>query len=426
MRILLCGATGFIGTHLARQLAELGHEVSVGSRRRGAASLTSWRHVDFALARSASDWLPLLADIELVINAVGLIAETPGQSFSAVQAEGPSALFAACDRLGVRVIQISALGAEHDGELAPFLASKRMADAALQRLPVESVILHPSVVVGEGGGSTALLAMLAILPLVPLPGDGMQQLNPVHIEDFCAVVCHIVQHWPAGKKRYVIAGPERLSLRELLVLLRAWMGRRQARFLSVPMPFLQTVAMVLERLFPGGIIRRSTIAMLHAANTPAHDYFLCQPLPLSARLRQTPPSTGYVPSRLLAAFRPLLLLSLAFVWLVTGIVSIGPGYAAGESLLAQAGISAPTRPWLIYGGGTADLLLGVLLFSPRWRSVVLLLQCLLMLGYTALVSVLLPVLWLSPLGEVMKNAPMLVVTLMLFMVEPPARRVVSS
>ena len=420
MRILLCGATGFIGAHLARRLTEQGHEVIVGSRRRGETPPASWRHADYALMHSVPDWLPQLDGIELVINAVGLIAETPGQTFAAVQAEGPAALFAACDRLGVRVIQISALGAEQEGELTPFLASKRMADAALQRLPVESVILHPSVVIGEGGRSTALFAMLALLPVVPLPGGGMQRLNPVHVDDLCAVVCHVVQQWPSGKARFVIAGPESLSLRELLGLLRSWMGRRQARFLSVPMPLLHAAAMMLEWLFPAGIIRRSTIAMLQAAKTPAHDYLPCQPLPLSVRLRQTPPSAGYVPSRVLATFRPLLLLSLALVWMATGIVSIGPGHAAGEALLAQAGISAPARPWLIYGGGTADLLLGALLFSPRWRSLVLLLQCLLMLGYTALVSVLLPVAWLSPLGEVIKNVPMLVVTLMLFMVEPPA------
>lgn len=425
MRILITGATGFIGSHLARRLAAEGHTV-IGAVRDAVAwqarrPQQEWRDCDFRHDTRPEDWRPRLTGIDLVINAVGIISQGQDQRFAEVQAQAPIALFTACSQAGIRVIQVSALGAEQHGPLPPFLASKREADDVLWRLPGEAVIVHPSMVIGEGGNSTALFARLAALPVMPLPGNGRQRLNPIHIDDLCDTLAHVVAHWPGGKQRHLLTGATTLTLRELLTLLREWMGMRQTACLPVPRPLLQLAARAGEWVAPQGLLRRDTLAMLDNVATPANTYRAHPPRPLREALWACPASDGFRTRAQVDGLRPLLLASLAFVWMFTGLVSLWWNRPAGHALLAQAGIDGVVADLLINSGGAADLALGLLLLAGPTRRLALGLQFGLMLAYMAIISVILPAAWLSPLGEVTKNLPLLALTWLLLALEPRQR-----
>ena len=117
MRILLTGASGFIGSHLAASLSAAGHVV-IGavrntSRAKHNIAATDYITVDFQKDITADTWLDRLIGVDVVINAVGIISETSQQKFSTLHHETPCALFQACEQSGVKkVIQISALGAD--------------------------------------------------------------------------------------------------------------------------------------------------------------------------------------------------------------------------------------------------------------------------------------------------------------------------
>ncbi len=71
---------------------------------------------DFARDIQPEDWLPRLADIDVVVNCAGILREVKGQTFDAVHRAAPCALFDACVQAGVkRVVQVSALGHPEDG-----------------------------------------------------------------------------------------------------------------------------------------------------------------------------------------------------------------------------------------------------------------------------------------------------------------------
>src|SRR5690606_20073012 len=124
-------------------------------------------------------WTPRLRGIDAVLNAVGILREAGAQTFAALHVEAPKALFSACVTAGVhKVIQISALGAD-TGACSRYHVSKAQADRHLQTLPLAWIVLQPSLVFGTGGTSTRFLATLAAAPLVPLPGDGGQRVQPV-------------------------------------------------------------------------------------------------------------------------------------------------------------------------------------------------------------------------------------------------------
>jgi hypothetical protein len=125
----------------------------------------------------------------------------------------------------------------------------------------------------------------------------------------------------------------------------------------------------------------------------------------------------------LGALLPLLRLSLALVWIVTGVVSLGV-YPVEQSyeLLARAGVPTALRPLALYGAALLDLALGVATLTMRSRRRWLwLAQIALIAGYTAVISVRLPEYWLHPYGPILKNLPILALLLLLFVLDSPRK-----
>jgi len=109
MKVLVCGANGFIGSAIAMRLERDGHQVVCGVRQPTRPGEIA---IDYKTDRTTAKWLDKLEDVDAVVNAVGIIVERGAQTFKHVHAQAPIALFTACRMRGVqRVIQISVLGA---------------------------------------------------------------------------------------------------------------------------------------------------------------------------------------------------------------------------------------------------------------------------------------------------------------------------
>ena len=105
MRVLLTGSTGLIGSAIAARLLMDGHEVTGVGRRGGPQPGMRWTTLDIRSASRPDDWLPLLNGIDAVINCIGVLQASTLDSTQAAHADGPAALFAACEQAGVsRVI----------------------------------------------------------------------------------------------------------------------------------------------------------------------------------------------------------------------------------------------------------------------------------------------------------------------------------
>lgn len=168
MRVLVTGATGFIGSHVVAALLAAGHEPVPCARDKlfGKRRLPGldWLKVDFNTETSIADWLPRVRGVDAVVNCAGILQGSIHQSMDKVHRAGPIALFAACARAGVRrVVQVSAIGADPDGATA-FSRSKAKADAFIAGLDLDWIVLRPSLVYGAGSyGGTSLLRGLAAL-----------------------------------------------------------------------------------------------------------------------------------------------------------------------------------------------------------------------------------------------------------------------
>lgn len=425
MRILITGASGFIGSHLTQALLDKGHDVLVCVRHPERA-LARWPHItairaDFITDHAEADWIPRLENVDVVINAVGIIRESGGQTFDVLHTRAPIALFQACESVGVkRVIQVSALGAD-DSAFSHYHISKRAADSFLRASSLDWAVLMPSIVYGSGAKSMSLFKAVSALPLVPLIDAGDQEIQPIHISDMVKAVVALVDSSSPLRTDIEMVGPAPITMKELYGDLRSWLGVSKARFIKVP----YWMALYGARWF--GLLGKTpitdeTIQMLRNGNTGKVEPFVTRfgfkPKEIETVLKETPAQQSDRWHAGLYFLSPALRITIAFVWLFTGIVSafifpVEQSYA----MLAQVGIDGIWQPIMLYGAAATDLVLGLAtLFAYRLR-LVLLLQISIILLYTVVITLWLPEHWIHPFGAVSKNVPLVVATLVMLVME---------
>lgn len=265
MRILITGASGFIGSHIAQALAIRGHEVLAGVRSpdRYDGKIVG---CNFAKDTRVEDWLPRLENIDVVINTVGIIRETRDQSFQALHQDAPIALFKAAEQAGVnKVIQVSALGAD-DGAESEYHLTKRVADDVLAGLNLDWTILRPSIVYGPGAKSWALFQALAALPFTLIVGSGQQPVQPIHVNDLVRIVEMAVDTNKLTHLRLDVVGPEPITMEALLHKHSQWLERRCFRPVHIPYGLALKLAK-LGGFFGAAPVNQDTVRMLERGNT---------------------------------------------------------------------------------------------------------------------------------------------------------------
>lgn len=417
MNILITGVTGFIGFHLARTLARQGHSIIAAVRTpqpwQRKFPAYRWIPCDFRTDTQTQDWLPRLQGIDLVINAVGIIHEEHTNDFEIIQAQTPIALFNAASELNLRVVQLSAIGADEPGVKERFLASKRKADQHLMQLSTDAIVFYPSIVIGRGGTSTALFNQLAASPIIPLIGNGEQKIQPLHIEDLCLQIAHLIRHWPGGKHAIPLVGPNVLTMRELYMQLRDWLRLKPALFLPLPIGMLRGVAHLSARLGIKSMLTPESLDLLEKSKVSSPTMTAPPARTVVDALWDEPATHADTWHARLLLLRPLLVAAMAFVWIFTALTSAFFDLDSGYALLKSGGIEGAMATLGIYAGAATDLCLGIAMLIPRYRVSAMQLQVALMLSYSIIISFIIPEQWLHPFGPVTKNFPMIVGTLLL-------------
>ncbi len=425
MNVLITGASGFIGSHITQTLIKDGHIVTVcvripklaQQRWPSAHAITT----DFSKDHHSSEWLPRLDDIDVVINAVGIIRETGSQTFEALHTAAPCALFKACEKAGVkRVIQISALGADETA-FSQYHLSKRAADECLMELNVNWSILMPSIVYGPGAKSMTFFRALASLPLTPIIDKGDQPVQPIHIDDLIQAVSQIIQPETSGQHQIELVGPKAITIKEIYSLLRHWLGLGNARFISLPYQ-LTLIAGRLGGFLGNTPMTTESVQMLRKGNTadvtPFIKQFGFEPISFEQALINIPAQQTDRWHAGLYFLKPLLRFSIAFIWIFTGIVSafvfpIEQSYA----MLAKAGITGIWAPIMLYGAAATDLTLGLATLMAYRLPIVVSIQIAVIILYSIIITFSQPEQWIHPFGPVSKNIPFIVATLTMLVLE---------
>ncbi|WP_011582499.1 MULTISPECIES: NAD-dependent epimerase/dehydratase family protein [Chelativorans] len=250
-RILVTGATGFIGRHLVPVLLKRGHEVvEVGRRTYESAG----RFVAVGDIGPTTDWSPALGGVDAVIHLAGLAHREDADEamFFSVNDAGTRRLAEAAQAAGAKVLvalsSIAAREAEQNPQKANAYGRSKLASEAHARSFAEgggvSIVLRPPLVYGhDAPGNWRKLQRLAASGF-PLPFGAVRNRRSIcSVGNLCSAIAAAVEAGlnGTGNGVYEIADREVVSLADILAWLREGMGR-PIRLLPVPAGMLGAVA----------------------------------------------------------------------------------------------------------------------------------------------------------------------------------------
>lgn len=159
-------------------------------------------------------------------------------------------IVAAAERAGVvRAVFVSttAIFSTLDTTTNPL---RRVAEKAIQASSLDWTIIRPTMIYGEPGDRNLerVLRLLNRTPVVPVPPRRIAALQqPVHVEDCARTVVAALKSRPAVARSYQVAGPEPMTLRQLIRQASAALGRRPV-LAPIPWPPIVGMARGYERI----------------------------------------------------------------------------------------------------------------------------------------------------------------------------------
>jgi hypothetical protein len=257
-------------------------------------------------------------------------------------------------------------------------------------------------------------------PITLVPGDGQYRLQPLYVDDLVRAIVRAVEDPELRDVVLDVGGAEPITFDRLLDTLAHRVGKDRARKIHVPWGTMQVVANLTDRL-RFGPISSDELSMLRRGNwadiQPFVDRLGFTPLPFDTGLARKPRNTA---DRWYSWLRPLKLplrLSIAFVWLATGIISATVSADRGIDLLAQIGITGALANVALFGTSGLEIVIGTAT-AIGWRVRLMgTIQLFLIFGFTLILTVGLPHLWLDPFGPLTKNIPLIGATLAMMAVE---------
>ncbi len=233
-RILLTGATGYVGGRLLRTLEQAGHSVRCLARR-----------PEYLRPRVTSPTEVVAGDIRDP-ESLGRALQGIEAAYYLVHSMGSSAAFAEEDRrsalafgsaareAGVRrIVYLGGLGA--DEELSLHLESRQEVGRLLRASGVPTVEFRASIVIGSGSLSFEMIrALVDKLPVMVTPRWVRSLAQPIAIEDVIAYLVQALDR-PEGGGVFEIGGPDRVSY---LDLMKEYARQRGLRRLMIPVPVL--------------------------------------------------------------------------------------------------------------------------------------------------------------------------------------------
>jgi nucleoside-diphosphate-sugar epimerase len=250
--ILVTGASGFLGTRLVAQLARQGHQVVGLSRHKplrapAAAGFIEGDLLDPAAVRRA------LTGCRAILHLAAVTGKHPPAEYFRNNLDGTGALIKEARRSGIeKFIYVSTIAVKFpDIRHYYYAQSKQQAEAAVAASGLCWTIVRPTMIFGDGSPVLAGLRRLATLPILPIFGNGIAQVQPIFVDDLAQALATMVEGAGLAGCTLEMGGPESLSIEQLLLRIRSAAGIRNRRVVHLPVkPMAACLAWVEPALGP--------------------------------------------------------------------------------------------------------------------------------------------------------------------------------
>lgn len=232
MRVLVTGASGFVGSHLVPELVDRGHDVVALTRDPSSYVAPAGVEVVEGDVLDPDLSLPSVDLAYYLVHSMGA-----GEDFEERDRRAARNFRTAVDAAGIdRIVYLGGLGNEDEG-LSEHLQSRREVERLLGEGEADLTALRAAIVIGEGSASFQIIRQLAArLPVMVTPSWVRTECQPIYIDDVVTYLVGVLEAPETAGGTYDIGGPDILTYQEILTTTaRILVGRRP---LIIPVPVL--------------------------------------------------------------------------------------------------------------------------------------------------------------------------------------------
>ncbi|ADM09141.1 NADH-ubiquinone oxidoreductase 39 kDa subunit precursor, putative [Parvularcula bermudensis HTCC2503] len=247
--VTVLGASGFLGRHVVRELANHGWRIRAAVRRPNNAHflkpLGKLGQIDIVQAniRERMSVAEAVEGANAVVNLVGILAPEGQQTFESVQVQGARNVAEMAARADItNVVHVSAIGADPASD-SVYARTKAAGEAAVKEAIPGAAILRPSIVFGpQDDFFNRFASMAQMSPVLPLI-SGQTRFQPIYVDNVADCVAAALDDLDLRGRTYELGGPEIMTFKELMQLMLKIIGRRRI-LLPTPLPVASLIGNV--------------------------------------------------------------------------------------------------------------------------------------------------------------------------------------
>ncbi len=233
MRVLITGATGFIGHELVKKIKDT-QEIACIVRKENQFLKDNKIKTIVCNLNNIDELLKKTKNFEVVIHLAGIVNTHSKKEFYNKNVELTKNLLNVCKKNKIKkfiFISTAVVASEVQGN---YSKSKIEAENLVKQSGVDYVILRPSLVYGKEDKKnlSGIIKIIKKYPVFPLIG-GSSKLQPIHVDDVVDIIIQSIKNKKANNKTYFVAGPEEIIFKRVIKILSAKLNKK---VLMVPIP----------------------------------------------------------------------------------------------------------------------------------------------------------------------------------------------